>query len=256
MAHELDQVTTRDAGPSLRSRLRRGERAAGGLVRMPSEELVEMLAVAGLDFVLLDCEHGPADVTALRHHIALADAHGLPVLVRIGEGEHQLAQRALDQGAQGIVAPHVESAADAAQLVRAVHYPPRGARGFATYPRAGRFGTVSAAEHRAAAAESTLVLAMLESPAAIRAAGEIVGVDGIDGYLVGVADLGASLTPGDPGVEELLAAVRRDPATAGTLRADLATSAETAAASFADGAQLVVHNTTHVLMAALRTLQA
>lgn len=242
-------------GKSLRSRLLAGERVAGGLVRMPCEELVEMLAVAGLDFVLVDCEHGPADVIALRHHIALADAHGLPVLVRIGEHEHQLAQRALDQGAQGIVVPHVESAADAATVVQAVHYPPRGARGFAGYPRAGRFGTVPAVEHRAAVAESTLVIAMLESPAAIRSAGEIVGVDGIDGYLVGVADLGASRTPEDPTVEELLDAVRSDPATAGAVRADLATSAETAAAAFAGGAQMVVHNITHVLVAALRALR-
>jgi 4-hydroxy-2-oxoheptanedioate aldolase len=242
--------------PALRARLRAGERVAGGLVRMPCEELVEMLAVAGLDFVLIDCEHGPADVVELRRHIAYADAHALPVLVRIGEGEHHLAQRALDQGAQGIVAPHVESAADAAALVQALHYPPRGARGFATYPRAGRFGTVPAAEHRAAAAETTLVIAMLESPAAIRAAGEIVGVDGIDGWLVGVADLTASVGPGDPTVPELLAEVRRDPAVAGAVRADLATSAEAAAASFADGAQVVVHNMTHVLMEALRPLRA
>ena len=241
---------------SLRARLWAGERVAGGLVRMPCEELVEVLAVAGLDFVLVDCEHGPADVIALRQHIAVADAHGLPVLVRIGEREHHLAQRALDQGAQGIVAPHVESAADAAALVQAVHYPPRGARGFATYPRAGRFGTVPAAEHRAAAAETTLVIAMLESPAAIRAAGEIVAVDGIDGYLVGVADLGAARTPDDPSVDELLTAVRRDPAAAGAVRADLATSAETGAAAFADGAQMVVHNVTHVLVAALSTLHA
>jgi 4-hydroxy-2-oxoheptanedioate aldolase len=241
---------------TLRSRLRAGERVAGGLVRMPSEELVEMIAVAGLDFVLIDCEHGPADVVELRRHLAFADAHALPVLVRIGEGEHHLAQRALDQGAQGIVAPHVESAADAEALVRAVHYPPRGARGFATYPRAGRFGTVPAAEHRAAAAEATLVIAMLESPAAIRAAGEIVGVDGIDGWLVGVADLAAARSPDDPSVEELLAAVRRDPAVAGTVRADLATSAAAAEASFADGAQLVVHNITHVLVEALRALRA
>jgi 4-hydroxy-2-oxoheptanedioate aldolase len=241
---------------TLRSRLRAGERVAGGLVRMPSEELVEMIAVAGLDFVLIDCEHGPADVVELRRHIAFADAHALPVLVRIGEGEHHLAQRALDQGAQGIVAPHVESTADAEALVRAVHYPPRGARGFATYPRAGRFGTVPAAEHRAAAAESTLVIAMLESPAAIRTAGEIVAVDGIDGWLVGVADLAAARGPDDPSVEELLAAVRRDPAVASAIRADLATSAETAAAAFADGAQLVVHNITHVMVAALRALRA
>lgn len=240
---------------ALRARLRAGERLAGALLRMPAEELVEMVAVAGLDFVLVDCEHGPADVGMLRQHLALADAHALPVLVRIGEGEHGLALRALDQGAQGIVAPHVESAADAAALVRAVHYPPVGARGFATYPRAGRFGTVSAAAHRAAAAESTLVLAMLESPAAIGDAGAIVGCPGVDGYLVGVADLAASRTPDDPPVEELLAAVHRDPAVAGAVRADLATGAAGAAAAFADGARMVVYNLTHVLMETLRGLR-
>jgi 4-hydroxy-2-oxoheptanedioate aldolase len=247
-------VSASPARPSLRARVRAGERVAGGLVRMPSEELVEMLAVAGLGFALVDCEHGPADVGLLRQHLALADAHGLPVLVRIGEGEHQLAQRALDQGAQGIVAPHVETPEQAEELARAVHYPPRGGRGFATYPRAGRFGTVPAAEHRAAAAESTLVIAMLESPAAIRDAARIVAVDGIDGYLVGVADLGAARGPDDPTVPELLARVRADPGTAGVVRADLATDADSAAASFAGGAGMVVYNVTHVLMTALRAL--
>jgi 4-hydroxy-2-oxoheptanedioate aldolase len=239
---------------TLRVRLLAGERVSGALVRMPCEDVVEMCGVAGLDFVLVDCEHGPADVLALRHHLALADAHGLPVLVRPGEGEHALAQRALDQGAQGIVAPHVDSPADAEALVRALRYPPRGTRGFATYPRAGRFGTVPAEEHRAAADERTLVLAMLESPRAIRDAAAILAVDGVDGYLVGVADLAASRAPGDPPVADLLAAVRADPGTAGAVRADLATG-DTAAA-FAAGAQVVVHNLTHVLMEVLRGLRA
>ncbi|HEX6340985.1 HpcH/HpaI aldolase family protein [Umezawaea sp.] len=238
---------------SLKARLRAGEKLAGALVRMPSEDVVEMLAVAGLDFVLVDCEHGPADVGSLRHHIALAQVHGVPVLVRIGEGEHHLAARALDQGAQGIVAPHVESAADAEALVRAVRFPPRGTRGFATYPRAGRFGTVSAADHRAAA-ESTLVIAMLESPAAIGDAAAIVAVAGIDGYLVGTADLAAARGPDDPSVADLLAAVRADPGTASVVRVDLASGAAGAAEAFADGAQVVVHNVAHVLMETFRAL--
>jgi 4-hydroxy-2-oxoheptanedioate aldolase len=238
----------------LRARLAAGERLTCGLVRMPCEEVVEMLAVAGLDVLLIDCEHGPADVMALRQHLALADAHGVPVLVRIGEGEHHLAQRALDQGAHGIVAPHVESAAEAEALVRAVRYPPLGVRGFATYPRAGRFGTVPAEEHRAAADGATFVLVMLESPGAVARAGEIVGVDGVDGWLVGVADLGASRTPADPTVPELLAQVRSDPAVGGSVRADLANTAEAADAAFADGAQLVVYNVAHLMMDLFRTL--
>ena len=239
---------------SLKARLRAGDKLAGALVRMPSEDVVEMLAVAGLDFVLVDCEHGPADVGSLRHHIALAQVHGVPVLVRIGEGEHHLAARALDQGAQGVVAPHVESVADAEALVSAVHFPPLGTRGFATYPRAGRFGTVTAAEHRAAAEGSTLVIAMLESPAAIANAAAIVSVAGVDGYLVGTADLAASRGPDDPSVAELLAAVRADPGTASVVRVDLAAGATSAAEAFADGAQVVVHNVAHVLMEAFRGL--
>jgi 4-hydroxy-2-oxoheptanedioate aldolase len=238
----------------LKARLRAGERVAGALVRMPCEETVEMLAVAGHDFVLIDCEHGPADLLGLRQHIALADAHRMPVLVRPGEAEYQLALRALDHGAQGIVAPHIESATAAEALVRAVHYPPRGTRGFATYSRAGRFGSVTAAEHHAAAADSTLVIAMLESPDAIRSAGDITAVPGIDGYLVGTSDLAASRGPGDPPLPELLAAVRRDPGTADCWRADLASSGP-AATAFADGAHLVVYNLTAVLMDVFRDLR-
>lgn len=235
------------------TRARAGERLAGALVRMPCEEIVEMLAVAGLDFVLVDCEHGPDDVAMLRTHIAYADAHGLPVLVRIGEQEHHLAQRALDQGAHGIVAPHLESAEQADALVRALRYPPLGERGFATYPRAGRFGSVTAEQHRDTAG-SILVLAMLESPGAIGRAGEIVARDGVDGYLVGVADLGAVRAPHDPTVAEMLDAVRADPATADTVRADLAGSADAAAASFDGGAQVIVYNLTQVMMEAFRGL--
>lgn len=239
----------------MRARLAAGERLAGALVRMPCEEIVEMLAVAGLDFVLIDCEHGPADVGMLRTHLAFADAHGLPVLVRPGEDEHHLAQRALDQGARGIVAPHVESAAQARELAGALRYPPHGTRGFATYPRAGRFGSVTAEKHRTAA-DDVLVLAMLESPGAIGRAGEIVAVDGIDGYLVGVADLGASRTDVDPTVPELLATVHGDPAARGAVRADLAGSADAAATSFAGGAQIVAYNLAAVMMASFRGLAA
>ena len=88
--------------------------------------------------------------------------------------------RALDQGAQGIVAPHIETADEARALVQTVQYPPIGRRGFATYPRAGRFGTVTAADHRERAGEA-LVIAMLESPQAASIASEILAPPGSTG---------------------------------------------------------------------------
>ena len=212
---------------SVKARLLSGDQLVGALVRMPCEDVVEMLAVAGLDFILLDCEHGPADVMALRTHIALAQVHGVPVLVRPGEGEPGLVLRALDQGAQGIVAPHVETAEEARALVQTVHYPPVGKRGFATYPRAGRFGTVSAVDHRDRAGE-TLVIAMLESPQAAATAGEILSTPGIDGYLIGTADLTASTGEGDPPVSTSVATIHQQAAEVGCWRADLAGSPEDA----------------------------
>lgn len=112
---------------ALRTRILAGERVCGVLLRMPSEELVEMLAVAGFDFILIDCEHGPADVAALRQHIAAAAMHGADVLVRVGEGEDALILRALDSGAAGVVVPHLDSLEQARDVVAAAHYPRAGA---------------------------------------------------------------------------------------------------------------------------------
>ncbi len=99
-------MTARGPGrPSLKRRLAAGERLYGALLRLPSETLVEMAGVAGLDYVVLDCEHGPADTTALQHHLTAAAAHGVDVLVRVGAAEPALALRCLDLGATGIVHP-------------------------------------------------------------------------------------------------------------------------------------------------------
>lgn len=242
----------------MRALLRQGRPLIGGLIRMPSEELVEMMAVAGHDFVLIDCEHGPADLGALRHHIALADAHGMPVLVRPGEREPTFVQRALDQGAAGIVAPHIDDAVGAEELVRWCHYPPRGRRGFATYTRTGRFGEVSPEQHEQAS-QDTVVIAMLESPAGVAGAAQVLAVPGVDGYLVGTGDLSQTLrasTGRQPNLEQSLESVHTVGATAGSIRCDIVSSAEQAEVSIRQGADVIVYNVAAVLMGTLRDLRA
>ncbi|OAN33481.1 HpcH/HpaI aldolase family protein [Microbacterium sp. H83] len=239
---------------SLRSRARAGEKLVGALLRMPSEELVEMLAVADFDFVLIDCEHGPADIAALRQHIAVAAAHGVPVIVRVGEGDRGQILRVLDQGAEGILAPHLDTEEDAAALVDAAMYPPLGGRGFATYSRAGRFGLVAPADHLAWWLENTLVMGMIESPRGVGNAEAIASVPRFDGVMVGPADLAASSTADDPPVLEAIDAVHSALAQAGSLRMDIVGTRDAASAAFADGADLVVYNLTSSLMAHLRGL--
>lgn len=239
---------------SLRVRAESGERLLGVLLRMPAEELVEMSAVAGFDFVLIDCEHGPADLVELRQHIAVAAVHGVPVVVRVGQGDAGMILRALDQGAQGILAPHLDTASDAAALVAAAHYPPVGTRGFATYSRAGRFGLTDPSVHRDWFLANTLVLGMIESPAGVAAVGEIVSTPGLDGIMIGPADLAAASGPSDPTVAESTARVNAAIAAEGRLRMDIVGTSDLATAAFDDGAQLVVYNLAFSLMAHLRGL--
>ena len=241
---------------SLRARAETGERLLGVLLRMPGEELVEMAAVAGFDFVLVDCEHGPADVVALRQHLAVAAVHGVPVVVRVGENDAGMILRALDQGAEGILAPHIDSAPDARALVSAAHYPPIGTRGFATYSRAGRFGQTDAAAHRDWFLANTLVLGMIESPTGVAAAREIVGTPGLDGIMIGPADLAAASGPDDLPLPQATARVNEAIADGGKLRMDIVGTTDAATAAFDDGAQLVVYNLAFSLMAHLKGLLA
>lgn len=238
---------------TLRERALAGEQLLGGLVRMPSEELVEMCAMSGFDFILIDCEHGPADVSALRQHIAFAALHGLSTLVRVGKDEDPLTLRALDQGADGIVSPHTDDVTDARHLVDAVHYPPLGTRGFATYTRAGGFGTRAADEHRARLA-NTLVIGMIECPSALRQTAEIIATPGIDGLMVGPADLAATRTETDPSVADGIATVAAVVDAAGKLRMDIVNTREDAETAFAFGTSLVVYNMAASLMGHLAGL--
>ena len=240
----------------LKARLASGERLLGALLRLPAEDLVEMVAIAGFDFVVVDCEHGPSEVAELRRHLVLAETHRVPVLVRVGSDEPALTLRALDQGAAGVIAPHIDTAEQARALVEAAHYPPLGHRGFATYTRTGRFGTVDPAEHQARLTAETLVLGMIESPVGVEHAAEVIGVPGLDGIMIGTADLRASSSPADPDPAESVRRVNRELAAQTRLRMDIVGTPAAATAAFDDGAHLVVYNLAHALMVHLAELRS
>lgn len=241
---------------TLKQRLRDGDRLLGVLLRLPAEDLMEMVALCGFDFIVIDAEHGPNEVSDLRRHIALADLHRVPVLVRVGADEPALTLRALDQGAAGIVAPHIDTPDQAAALVDAVHYPPLGHRGFATYTRTGGFGTVDPAAHLARMLAETLVVGMIESPTGVRQAVDIVAVDGLDAIMIGTADLRASSTPDDPAPADAVRSVNEALAAQGCWRMDIVAAHAAAESAFADGAQLVVYNLAATLMSHLADLGA
>ncbi len=244
-----------EASPeSLKAKITAGQQLLGVLLRVPAEELLEMAAISGFDFVFIDCEHGPAEMVEVRRHIALASLHGVPSLVRVGSDEPGLILRVLDAGAAGVIAPHIDTAAGAQALVESAHYPPLGHRGFATYSRAGRFGSVNPETHRRSALGNTVVVAMIESPQGVQDAAAIAQTPGIDAVMIGVADLRAALTPADPSFDDAVRQVNDALAASDSARLDIVPGRAAAEAAFADGAQLVVYNLTHALMAHLAEL--
>lgn len=231
----------------LRKKISAGQTVSGLLVRIPSEELVEIAAASGVDFILIDCEHGPDDVVALRQHVAAAAIFGVETLVRVGSDDRSLILRALDLGASGIVYPHVDDPGTAAQVVHWSRYRPQGDRGFALYSRAAGYGAVSASEHLEATEESVMVIAMLESPPAAAAAEGILREPGIDGFMIGTSDLAASTGPDDPPTAASVATINAAGAAAGSIRFDIVNDVEAARAARRDGAAVIVYNTTALL---------
>ncbi len=236
--------TPGSAGPSFAARLRAGERLLGPLLRMPNEVLVELTGLVGMDFVVVDTEHGPGDQIPLTAHLVAARAAGLAALVRVGAVGELL--RVLDLGADGVIYPHVGSVAQARAVVAATRYPPAGERGFATYSRSGRYGLASADAHLEHSAANTAVILMIEDAEGVAAAAEIAALDGVDGLFVGPADLSVSLGhPGQPGHPEVVAAIATVHAAArraGKAVVTICADAATARAHFDAGSTAVMYN--------------
>lgn len=196
---------------TFRERLRAGELFAGTWIKTPHPHVVEVLGLSALDVLVLDAEHAPFDRGSLDLCIMAARAAGKPVLVRPASSAHEQILNALDCGADGVIVPHVRSAAEAREIVRACHYGSAGtsgARGFAGSTRAAGYTALGMAKHREAA-KGVTVIAQIEDAEAVEAIGEIAAVEGIDALFIGRADLTISYgaeTPDDPVV---IAAIER-----------------------------------------------
>lgn len=152
----------------------------------------EIAGTAGFDWLVIDGEHGPNDLRSIIDQLrALATSPAEPV-VRVPVGESWIIKQLLDAGARTLLVPMVDSAAQAMDLVAAMHYPPRGIRGMgAVVARASGFNTI---DHYAQnASDGLCLLVQAETRAAIADLDNILQVDGIDGVFIGPADLAADM---------------------------------------------------------------
>lgn len=193
---------------TLKQRIASGEALFGTFLKTPAPMLVEVLATSGIDLLCLDAEHAPFDRAAIDACIHAARAAQLPVIVRPQTAAHEHILNALDCGADGVLLPHIRSAAEAQAAVCAAHYGP-GGRGYAGSSRAAGYGLTGMADHRAASAARTVVIAQIEDIEALEDIDAIAAVDGIDALFVGRIDLTVALDATSPDDPAVLAAVDR-----------------------------------------------
>lgn len=164
---------------------------------------------AGLDFSILDAEHGAFDLGTIAMLAAVAKGHGYELYVRVPAVDKSVIGPILDAGAAGIVAPMIESAQQAAELVRLSRYTPIGERGISLTRAHSGYQVSDVAAYLAVANSQVKVYAQIESRSALENLTEIAAVPGLSGLILGPNDLLASLgTPGDYGNPELSRAIR------------------------------------------------
>ncbi len=173
--------------------LKEGGTVIGTLVSIPDPAIVEIIAYAGFDFVIIDMEHSPIDFKDARNMIAAADAAGITPMVRVGTNDANLILHALDSGAMGIMMPHVINKAEALAFVNACRYPPSGIRGVNGAARAAGYGHSNFVEHARLSNEEILTIALIEDVEAVQIIEEIAAVDGLDVISPGPGDLSASM---------------------------------------------------------------
>jgi 4-hydroxy-2-oxoheptanedioate aldolase len=174
-----------------------GDRVRGIHLTFPSTAVIEVLASERLDFVYIDGEHGRFDWRDVEIMCITAERHGLTPIARIPDPSSATITRFLDRGVRGIVVPHLESVDDAKRVVDAYYFSPLGTRSFgAGRPEYWENGA-DRASYMEACNAAVSVCMMVETTAALDAAGEIAQMPGVDYLSYGLLDLAQSL--GHPG---------------------------------------------------------
>ena len=185
----------------MREKWLKGDASLGTISHMLSPVAIEAMGAAGMDFVLLDMEHGPMNFESLAACITAADAANITPLVRVSDTTRPSILRALDLGAKGVIVPCLESVDQAKTLIQHAKFKPLGNRGYCM-TRDGKWGYDKIYEngldgYMEHCNRQTLLIPQCETVNCLENIEEIAALDGIDGILVGPYDL--SLALGIPG---------------------------------------------------------
>lgn len=173
----------------LKKSVRNNEIVIGTFAKISDPAAVEVLALAGFDFVIIDNEHTIMNMESTQNLIRACEIYGITPTVRVKQGSAAEILQALDAGAMGVQVPQVNTSAEAQQVVRWVKYAPEGERGYAASQRAAGFGTMDPVEYARESNENTLVVCYCETKKSVENLDSILMVPGLDVVFIGPFDL-------------------------------------------------------------------
>ncbi|KAG5947026.1 hypothetical protein E4U60_003449 [Claviceps pazoutovae] len=178
----------------LKTAFKQGKQSMGLWQMIPGANVSRLLARSGVDWVMVDCEHGNIDDRAMHDAVPAIAALGVTPLVRLPDMQSWMVKRALDAGAHGVLVPLLRSAEQARELVQAAKFPPSGKRGFGSPIAPGCFHPApSLTEYLQQANDALLTIVQIETQEALDEVDEIAAVEGIDVLFIGPFDLGNSI---------------------------------------------------------------
>ena len=174
-----------------REKLAQRQRCLGAGITFSDPSVTESLA-GSVDFVWIDMEHNPLGFESVLAHLIAARAGGAPALVRVPSSDVAWVKRVLDTGAEGIICPQVQSAAEAHEFLSACRYPPQGTRGFGPR-RPSDYGRLGGSAYLEEANRQIFAVIQIEHRQAVEQLDEILALPGLDSIVVGPYDLSGSL---------------------------------------------------------------
>jgi len=180
---------------SLKNKLKNGDFVLGTWCTLPSPNVVNILAKSGLDFIIIDMEHGVIDFNIASQMIMAAEAEGCEVIIRVQNNNESDILKALDIGSNGILVPHIETIGDCNKAISYMKYPPIGIRGFSPYTKAG--GYTLKENHTSIENEKLLSAIILEGHSGVNNINAIINNINLDLIYLGAYDL--SVVYGIPG---------------------------------------------------------
>jgi 4-hydroxy-2-oxoheptanedioate aldolase len=184
------------SGFSFARRLTAGETVFTGWCGLPAPLVAETVAREGFAAVTLDAQHGLWDLAGILTGIAAVRQGGAAPIVRVPVGDFGMVSRVLDFGAEGVIAPMINTAADARAFAAAAKFPPIGERSWGPHRAMTLAGLTDMKAYLREANDQVVTLAMIETPAALDNLDAILATPGIDAVFVGPSDLSITLTQG------------------------------------------------------------